>query len=244
LKEVNHQTVCLIRIQIRTFNQGQAGNVNVEFVQALLQKYALLIANGSNLNEIRPYLFWSDVHYTRNLVFACDDFELMVLCWGVGHGSRIHNHGSSHCFMAALSGTVSEQRYMPLLGAAPSLQVVSPTVVSLDHPVPPPPTTSTTISTTTTPVSTVEKPLLFLLGETTLHAGQVAYINDKIALHRVANFHTSANAPDRAASPLTQFGSVTLHLYAPPVRRVSIFEPGQATYVRTPGFFSINAVKN
>lgn len=223
-------------------------SVDVDVVTSALRKYAEQISAGKHLHEVRPYLFWNDIHYTRNLVFSCDDFELMVLCWSVGQGSRIHNHASSHCFMAALSGTVSEQRYIPLLGdGQSSLKIVSPATVSLDNQ-PSSSTTTTTTSTnsssTTTTTSTVEKPFLFLSGEASLHAGQVAYINDSIALHRVANFHTSIHAPDRAASPLTQFGSVTLHLYAPPVRRVSIYEPGQSTYVRTPGFFSINAKKN
>ena len=32
----------------------------------------------------------------------------MVLCWGEGHGSCIHSHAGSHCFMKVLSGTLKE----------------------------------------------------------------------------------------------------------------------------------------
>lgn len=52
------------------------------------------------------------VRYTRNLV---DDgngkFNLLILCWGEGHGSPIHDHADSHCFMKILEGSLSEVRF-------------------------------------------------------------------------------------------------------------------------------------
>lgn len=38
-------------------------------------------------------------------------FNLMILCWGPGHGSAIHDHADSHCLMKMLSGELSEVRY-------------------------------------------------------------------------------------------------------------------------------------
>lgn len=38
-------------------------------------------------------------------------FNLMILCWGPGHGSAIHDHSDSHCMMKMLSGQLSEVRY-------------------------------------------------------------------------------------------------------------------------------------
>lgn len=35
----------------------------------------------------------------------------MVLCWGEGHGSSIHDHANSHCFMKILAGNLCEIRY-------------------------------------------------------------------------------------------------------------------------------------
>lgn len=50
--------------------------------------------------------------YTRNLVDAGNGkFNLMILCWGNGHGSAIHDHADSHCFMKMLAGSLSEVRY-------------------------------------------------------------------------------------------------------------------------------------
>ncbi|XP_009708724.1 PREDICTED: cysteine dioxygenase type 1 [Cariama cristata] len=47
--------------------------------------------------------------YTRNLVDNGNGkFNLMILCWGEGHGSSIHDHTDSHCFMKILQGNLKE----------------------------------------------------------------------------------------------------------------------------------------
>lgn len=38
-------------------------------------------------------------------------FNLMILCWGEGHGSAIHDHADAHCFMKMLKGELQEVRY-------------------------------------------------------------------------------------------------------------------------------------
>lgn len=40
-----------------------------------------------------------------------DKFNLMILCWGEGHASPIHDHSDSHCFMKMLKGELREIRY-------------------------------------------------------------------------------------------------------------------------------------
>uniref|UniRef100_A0A671EDB4 Cysteine dioxygenase n=1 Tax=Rhinolophus ferrumequinum TaxID=59479 RepID=A0A671EDB4_RHIFE len=35
-------------------------------------------------------------------------FNLMILCWGEGHGSSIHDHTNSHCFLKMLQGNLKE----------------------------------------------------------------------------------------------------------------------------------------
>lgn len=35
----------------------------------------------------------------------------MALCWGEGHGSAIHDHANSHCFMKMLQGSLEEIRF-------------------------------------------------------------------------------------------------------------------------------------
>ncbi|KAF3430236.1 hypothetical protein E2986_05480 [Frieseomelitta varia] len=54
----------------------------------------------------------SSIIYTRNLVDEGNGrFNLMVLCWGEGHGSAIHDHANAHCVMKILQGELCETRY-------------------------------------------------------------------------------------------------------------------------------------
>ena len=59
----------------------------------------------------REFAFFSKHHYTRNLVAREARFELMVLCWGPGQASPIHNHEGQDCWMAVLEGEVEEARF-------------------------------------------------------------------------------------------------------------------------------------
>jgi cysteine dioxygenase len=38
-------------------------------------------------------------------------FNLIILCWGEGHGTAIHDHADAHCFMKVLQGTLTEVRF-------------------------------------------------------------------------------------------------------------------------------------
>lgn len=63
-------------------------------------------------NSNRYNLQTLNFRYTRNLVDAGNGkFNLMVLCWGEGHASSIHDHANAHCFMKMLAGNLCEMRY-------------------------------------------------------------------------------------------------------------------------------------
>ena len=70
-------------------------------------------------DDWRRYAFFSDQHYTRNLVELDARFELMILCWGPGQESPIHNHEGQDCWMAVLDGEVEEVRYPMPSGSGP-----------------------------------------------------------------------------------------------------------------------------
>jgi cysteine dioxygenase len=59
----------------------------------------------------REFALFSSEHYTRNLVARAPRFELMILCWGPGQESPIHNHEGQDCWMAVLDGELEEVRY-------------------------------------------------------------------------------------------------------------------------------------
>ncbi|XP_051923464.1 cysteine dioxygenase type 1 [Hippocampus zosterae] len=78
-------------------------NVNVEEVQELMESYK------SNPKDWQKYAIFDAHKYTRNLVDEGNGkFNLIILCWGEGHGSSIHDHSDSHCFMKMLQGELKE----------------------------------------------------------------------------------------------------------------------------------------
>jgi cysteine dioxygenase len=62
-------------------------------------------------DTLGPYLFYARSHYTRNLIYKCDLFEVMAICWEVGQVSRIHNHRGQNCWMTAPIGRLRVQNF-------------------------------------------------------------------------------------------------------------------------------------
>jgi cysteine dioxygenase len=60
-----------------------------------------------------PYAHFDLSKYTRNLIALGKDkrFGLMVLAWGPGQASPIHDHAQSHCVMRVLKGQLKEILY-------------------------------------------------------------------------------------------------------------------------------------
>lgn len=61
--------------------------------------------------SLEPYTFFSRNHYTRNLIFKNDLFELMAICWEAGQVSQIHNHHNQNCWMAIPTGRLRVQNF-------------------------------------------------------------------------------------------------------------------------------------
>lgn len=87
----------------RVFDEDR---VNVEYVRYLMESYR------SDPAEWLKYAKFNKFRYTRNLVDAGNGkFNLMVLCWGEGNASSIHNHPQSDCMMKMLAGQLTEVRF-------------------------------------------------------------------------------------------------------------------------------------
>ena len=68
----------------------------------LLARYAI------EHQDWRSWALFDAECYTRNLVQHEEQFELLLLCWGAGQKSPIHNHEGQRCWMAVLEGEISE----------------------------------------------------------------------------------------------------------------------------------------
>lgn len=82
----------------------------------------LLRAYAAEHDCWRNWTHFAPDRYSRNLVYRCDEFELLLLCWDVGQESAIHDHAGQQCWMAVLEGTMEEVHYsLPAGHAAPML---------------------------------------------------------------------------------------------------------------------------
>ncbi|VDL70211.1 unnamed protein product [Nippostrongylus brasiliensis] len=80
--------------------------VNVADVMHLMESYK------SNPEEWRQFAVFDEHKYTRNLVDVGNGkYNLMILCWGPGMGSSIHDHSDAHCFVKILDGALLETKY-------------------------------------------------------------------------------------------------------------------------------------
>jgi cysteine dioxygenase len=89
--------------------RGLEGMAEADFTLPRVQ--AFLEANPVDPASLGPYRLFRATHYTRNLIFRSDLFELMAICWEVGQGSRVHNHHGQRCWMAAAEGRLVVQNY-------------------------------------------------------------------------------------------------------------------------------------
>ncbi len=80
-----------------------------EFALPHVEKF--LRAHPIKPDTLKPYLFYAKSHYTRNLIFKCDLFEVIAICWEVGQKSRIHNHRDQNCWMAVPIGRLRVQNF-------------------------------------------------------------------------------------------------------------------------------------
>lgn len=67
--------------------------------------------NGIQPETLSPYLFYAKNHYTRNLIFKSNLFEVLAVCWNVGQVSRIHNHRDQNCWMVTPIGRLRVQNF-------------------------------------------------------------------------------------------------------------------------------------
>jgi len=115
-------------------------------------------------SDWQKHFFFSDEHYTRNLVATKDfTFDLLILCWQPGQKSAIHDHRESGCWMRMLQGELTETRYKVLktpkkFGSCDSGEELS---LPEEH--------------------------LVISSEESYRSPSVFYINNDLGLHRVEN---------------------------------------------------------
>lgn len=54
---------------------------------------------------------WNEKHYTRNCLVRNGDFELLLICYGPGQRTSIHDYDTQEAWVHPVIGSVIEERY-------------------------------------------------------------------------------------------------------------------------------------
>jgi cysteine dioxygenase len=74
--------------------------------------------------ELRPYTYFNNEIYTRNLIFKDKLFEVMAICWKPGQKTAIHTHNGQLGWMFIPQGEVTVHNYKYLSCNCPENQNV------------------------------------------------------------------------------------------------------------------------
>src|SRR5262245_54903533 len=97
------------KVTLEHFVDGLSAIRKDDFTLAGVARY--MERNPVEAGSLAPYLRYEPTHYTRNLIYKSDLFELLAICWDVGQLSRIHNHQGQRCWMAVPIGRLAVQNY-------------------------------------------------------------------------------------------------------------------------------------
>ncbi|KAI8925217.1 RmlC-like cupin domain-containing protein [Entophlyctis helioformis] len=142
-----------------------SASVDVDRIQTIMAGYK------SNPDDWERFALFDGSRYTRNLVDGGNGkFNLMILCWGAGQASPIHDHANSHCVLKVLDGNICETQYeWP--------EASSPSGTSAPAPAHAPDAHGNYSSSAG----------MHVKQEATYSTDAVTYMHDKIGLHKVCN---------------------------------------------------------
>ncbi len=97
------------KLEVKEWVKGlsaiQAQQFTLEYVFGYLMDY------GIEPGTLTPFLNWSLGSYTRNLIYKCELFEVLAICWESGQFSQVHNHRDQNCWMAVPIGRLQVQNF-------------------------------------------------------------------------------------------------------------------------------------
>jgi cysteine dioxygenase len=71
---------------------------------------AFIARHGIRPDTLCPHAFYAS-QYTRNLIYKCDLFEVVAICWDIGQMSPPHDHGGQKCWMLTPTGQLRVRNF-------------------------------------------------------------------------------------------------------------------------------------
>jgi cysteine dioxygenase len=80
----------------------------------------LLSRTSVDLQSCGPYIHFHPDHYARHVAYRDDRMEVVVVCWGAGQVSGVHDHGGAMGWTVMLQGTLTSWAYEALRPGTPA----------------------------------------------------------------------------------------------------------------------------
>lgn len=71
----------------------------------------LLEKHDIDEETLLPFTNWSSDTYQRICLNRNENCELILLCWNIGQGTKIHDHNGEKCWVNVVKGTFTEELY-------------------------------------------------------------------------------------------------------------------------------------
>ena len=83
---------------------------------SLQQVWEVVSYNPVSILDVTEKVRFDPRKYNRMALHSTDDYQMLILSWGPGQKSEVHNHRGSQCVIRVLSGVAEETVYMPTAG--------------------------------------------------------------------------------------------------------------------------------
>jgi cysteine dioxygenase len=73
--------------------------------------HELLLATLIDPASLESYVHFRPDRYARNLIYKSEEFELLAICWDIGHKAPIHGHEGERCWSRVERGMLRFTNY-------------------------------------------------------------------------------------------------------------------------------------
>jgi hypothetical protein len=81
----------------------------------------------------RPYMRFTSVCYNKILLYACERYEVYMICWLAGQETLVHDHPDEGCLMRVVSGKLVEDTYYADSAAKIQVTTLGPMMHTFRH---------------------------------------------------------------------------------------------------------------
>ena len=111
-----------LRTSVKDFVEGLKSFERDWITEERVRDY--MEATRPDAEALKPFTFFREGYYTRNLIYRDPLFEVMAICWAPGQKTAIHTHNGQLGWMTVAQGEMAVHNYKYLTCDTPEHQNV------------------------------------------------------------------------------------------------------------------------